>query len=139
MLVEQLKVAPTETPETSIESFFPFRTDENGAKALTTPLGQHGKGIPSETNGVTASPVSTLTQSITLETNSTNSSSQLAVSKKKPSKITPSKNDKNNLARNDTSETSSSTKTRNEMESEETPDHLTGKRAEPGSRTKGAT
>ena len=83
-------------------------------------------------------PVLTLTQSITLGTNSTKPSSQLAVINKKPSKITPLKNDKNNLARNDTSETSSSTKTRNEMESEETPDHLTGKRAEPGSPTKGA-
>ena len=58
------------------------------------------------------------------------------MSKKKPSKITPSKNDKNNLVRNDTSETSSSTKTRNEMESKETPDHYTGKRAEPSTPTK---
>ena len=61
------------------------------------------------------------------------------MSKKKPSTITPSKTDNNNLARNDTSETSASNKTRNEMESEETPDHLTGKRAVPSSPTKGAT
>ena len=54
-------------------------------------------------------------------------------------RITPSKNDRNKLSHNDISETPSSTKTRNEMESEETPDHLTGKRAEPSSPTKGAT
>ena len=63
----------------------------------------------------------------------------MAVINKKPSKIMSLKNDKNNLARNDILETSSSTKTRNEMESEETLDHLTGKRAVPSSPTKGAT
>ena len=137
ILFTKLNVESTATPETSVETFsFPFKSDENGSNVLTMPTGQQDKGIPSETNGIAASPASTVTRSTTHETNSTNSSLQLAKNTTPP-KITPLKT--NNTARKDTSKTSASKKTRNEMESEETPDHLTGKRTEPGTPTKGAT